>query len=208
MLARLGEVMDPHLDDCAECRAGHAEYAKIAAALARGSDRPLPAGWKERALARLRRAELARRRRTVLAAGLAIAAALLLFIALRPTARATLAVSIDEGGGDWRGPAHPGGRLRVAARAGTAERFELRIYRETRELVVRCPGDASPTCRPRGDAVDVSLPLAVPGEYQIVWLVSSSSSPLPPPSGDLDADVRAARAAGAHVAGSEVVDVT
>jgi RNA polymerase sigma-70 factor, ECF subfamily len=85
-----------------------------------------------------------------------------------------------------RGDAQLGERLRVTARAGAA----IWIYRNDHELVLVCPRD----CRRDGEQLVGELVLDAIGRYQVVWL---STEQLPLPSGDLERDVAAARAAGA-----------
>src|SRR5262245_16628222 len=179
--------MDPHVAECDDCRSRRDEYARLAAALALGSTRPLPSDWKERTLARWHRERACRRRRAGLAGGVAAAAAVALIFALRERdavrAEPELALSFEKGPGTWRGPAHhPGDRV-IAAPTASAPHFELRLYLE-RELLARCPGgSASPArpdresaaggareaasparCRPKGDVVELSYELARSGD--------------------------------------------
>jgi hypothetical protein len=207
LLADLGDAVDPHVTQCSDCRARYAEYVRIAAALAQESTRPLPPLWKERTLARIRAGQIARRRRRALAAGFAIAAAAAFLIWTAIPRDPRMHVSFEGDGREWRGAqAHPGSVMLIAADAGSHRRFEVRIYREGRRLVARCPGDAAPACRVDGEAADVRYALTATGEYQVLLLISSS--PLPEPTGDLDADSRAAKRSGASVAKREVVNVS
>lgn len=200
LLGHLGEQMDPHVEECGDCRARRDEYTRLAAALGRDSDRPLPADWKKRTLARLHAERMARRRRRAISTALATtaAAALILIVVVdRTRPPASMDVRVEEGPGQWRGPAHLGDRLHIAASRGKAEAFELRIYRDARQLLVRCPGAPAPACRAGDDGVEVTWTLDTAGEYQVLWLLSPS--PLPAPAGDMDADLRAARSTGARV---------
>jgi hypothetical protein len=199
LLGHLGEQMDPHVEECGDCRTRRDEYARLAAALGRDSDRPLPADWKKRTLARLHAERMARRWRKAVRTGLAVtaAAALILIVTIDRTRPAGMDVSVEEGPGQWRGTAHLGDRLHIAATRGEAEAFELRIYRDARELLVRCPGAPAPACRVDDDGVEVAWTLDTAGEYQVLWLLSPS--PLPAPAGDMNADLRAARSIGARV---------
>ncbi len=77
-----GEALDPHFDDCAECRAARAAHARLAAALPRVGARYTPRGdWEARVLAAVARERPSRGRLVAwLAAALvAVAAAVLLF---------------------------------------------------------------------------------------------------------------------------------
>ena len=66
----------------------------------------------------------------------------------------------------------------------------LWIYRNDRELLRACPRD----CRRDGDRLLLEFDLDTIGHYQIVWL---STDRVPPPAGEVERDVAAARAAGA-----------
>lgn len=216
LLGHLGEEMDPHVEQCHVCRATAYGYARLAAALAQESTRPLPPGWKERTLARIQSERTARRRRHAISAGmsLAAAAALILVVAnwMRPVPprgeSGELVVTLERGHGR-RGPsealrAHPGDRMHASAPAH-AKHVELRLYRGSHDLVARCPTMPGPICQQRGDAIELSWTFAVLGTYRAIWL--TSSSPLPAPSGDLDTDLLAAKRAGATAEEGEPIDV-
>jgi hypothetical protein len=217
LLGHLGEEMDPHVEQCHVCRATAYGYARLAAALAQESTRPLPPGWRDRTLARIHVARTARRRRHAAAVGMSLAAAAALILVVRPRIgdpghprgdTGELVVSIERVQGR-RGPAdsgraHPGDRLHASASA-RAKHVELRLYRGPHDLIARCPGVPAPTCQRRAAAIELSWTFAVLGNYRIVWL--TSPSPLPPPSGDLDADLLAAEQAGAHVMERGPIDV-
>ncbi len=228
MLGYLGEEMDPHVDACQDCRARRAEYDKIRAALARESERPVPAEWMEQMRARLRArlvappsppvVPLVRRspRRRLLSYGgmaaVASAAAVMGLIVLcrrPPEARhaeaPSVAVRFQQGPDLYRGSKHKGDVLHVTARAGDAERFELRIYRDSDSLVLRCPGAPAPACLPGKDGVKATYRFDSTGTYEVIWLTSDSV--VAGPVGGLDADVRAARAAGADLATVDAINV-
>jgi len=217
LLGHLGEEMDPHVEQCHVCRATAYGYARLAAALAQESTRPLPPGWKDRTLARIQSERTARRRRHAISAGmsLAAAAALLLVVAKHigdpghhPPGEGELVVTLERVQGR-RGPsdafrAHPGDRLHASAPAH-AKHVELRLYRGSYDLVARCPGMPAPICQQRGGAIELSWTFAVLGTYRAIWLTSPTA--LPSPSGDLDADVLAAEQAGARVMEEDPIDV-
>jgi hypothetical protein len=74
---------------------------------------------------------------------------------------------------------------------------ELRLYRDRRELVLRCPGGQG--CEPAGDQggpLRAKAPLKAPGRYRAMVL---SGAKLPAPSGNEDQDLGAAATAGAKV---------
>ncbi len=209
LLGHLGEEMQ-HVDQCPDCQAKLAGYKRLTDLLAGESARPLPHRWKERTLARLQ--HQGRRRRAAVAlgvAGAAAAAVIALLVIRPPREQSGVFVQIKPGPTQWRADpqprlAHRDDLLHLSSPPATAEHVELRVYHDAREVVVRCPGEAAPTCRRRDGRLEVTLQLST-GEYQIVWLVSPS--PLPEPSGDFDADVRAARRAGAEALESEPVHV-
>lgn len=93
---------------------------------------------------------------------------------------------VAKDGPALRGDAQLGDTLRVTAGAGMA----LWVYRNDRELLLVCPRD----CRRQGQAWIGEVALDAVGAYQLVWL---STDAVPAPSGELERDVAAARAAGA-----------
>ncbi len=215
LLGHLGEDM-PHVAECPDCRARLAGYERLADLLAGESARPLPDGWKDRTLARIRQRKSRRRTIVGLTTSAAAAAVVVLFVRPADVPQPGLVVSVTPGPVQYRDaeeepppasqplPAHKGDILKASSPRADAAHFELRVYREAREVMVRCPGDGAPTCKV-GDVIELSWPLPSLGSYQVLWL--ASSSPLPPPSGDFDADVRAAREAGAEVKEGRPVDV-
>lgn len=215
LLGHLGEDM-PHVDECPDCRARLAGYERLAGLLAGESARPLPDRWKERTLARIRQRKARHRRIVDLATTAAAAAVVVLFVRPPTEPAARLVVSVSPGPVQYRDAneepprtsqplkAHKGDILMASSPRADAAYFELRVYREAREVMVRCPGDGAPTCKV-GDVIELSWPLPSLGSYQVLWL--ASSSPLPPSSGNFDADVRAAREAGAVVDEDRPVDV-
>jgi len=216
MLGHLGEQMPPHVEECPDCRTRLAQYTRLAAALEAESSRPLPAGWKERTLERLeperileRQQAARRRRRAALAAGLACAGAIavILVLVLRPPAprgQSDLGVNVEGGMKEWRGQQyHPGDFISVPPLSMSGPNREVRIYRNAKEVLVRCPGDAG--CRLVDGQFELRWSIPTVGTYQIVWLASSSQ--LPPPTGDLDADVHAAQEAGAQVREAKPIHV-
>jgi hypothetical protein len=171
-----------------------------------------PAGWEDRAVARMRAARAAERRRLVVGVGLAAAAAAaVVLVLLRPPPAPgprglQVAVAAPEGV-VRRGPAAIGDRLRAQAPWSAGE-VELRVYRGDR-LVARCPSaGTAATCRRTGPhrELELVLELREAGVYRIVAL--SAAGPLPAPGTDgLDADLLRARSAGAAVERGDAVQV-
>lgn len=169
------------------------------------ADASPPPDWEARVWARIAREEDRARspsRWRWLAAALPLGAAAVagLFVYLRGASTVQpvepgLEIAIHQGGERVRGRAPAAGDVLVV-RAGTggAARAEVRVYRGDGELVARC-GDG-PGCRREGDLVEARVELPSPGEYR--GLLLFSAEPIPPPAGSLDADVAAARAAGAR----------
>ena len=215
LLGHLGEDM-PHVHECPDCRARLAGYERLAGLLAGESTRPLPEGWKERTRARI--VQRAARRRTIvgLATSAAAAAVVVLSVVSTDEPEAGVVVAITPGPVQYRDASdepptttepvkgHKGDFLDISTPRGKAAHVELRVYRESREVMVRCPGDGAPICSV-GDVIKVHWPLPSVGSYQVMWL--TSPSPLPPPSGDFDADIRAARQAGATAVEGAPADV-
>lgn len=128
------------------------------------------------------------------AGSLAVAAALLLWLLLRkPPAPQpadhglTVAVLHQEGmrAVPVEGEAALGDVL--TARIISTAADEVRIYRDDRELVVRCPVPGDARCKLDGRHHLIELPLDAPGSYRTVAL---RPAPTKPPSGDLQADLK------------------
>ncbi|WP_437304383.1 hypothetical protein [Sorangium sp. So ce388] len=170
-----------------------------------------PAGWEERVLARVDRADppAAPARRLPVRWTWALAAALLLVAAVvilqrPPEERLALRREvIPAASGRRADSAVVGDRLGLRASTGGAAHAELRVYRGERELVLRCPED--PRCRAAGGAIKATLTLESRGSYRA--LVLAAETPLAPPAGSLDADARPAHALGGRVEVSPAVDV-
>jgi hypothetical protein len=196
---------DPHLAACPECRTRHDAYRRLARAIADGAPgRQLPRKWRKRTLARARATRSFRRRAVVLAgvAALAAAAAGLMLFLRRGQDPPGLEVRITSRTGDRRDTVSPGDDVRARGTAPDAPASELRIYRGS-TLLLRCPG--APACERTDDGVVASWKIPQPGEYQIVWIVAAR--PLPPPTGSLAGDLRAATASGARLAATRSVQV-
>lgn len=189
-----------------------AAYEKLFELVGQLPDEPPPAAWNDEVLTRIRaeKAEPAApaaappqrtappRRRIprpfALAGAFAIAAALLLWLlARRPPAPVpaetglTVAVLHQEGmrSEPVDGEAALGDVL--TARIISTAADEVRIYRDDRELVVRCPVPGDARCKLAGRHHVIELPLDAPGSYRAIAL---RPAPTKPPSGDLQADLK------------------
>jgi len=165
--------------------------ARIEAALTRlGAEHEPPVGWQARVLA----ATAPRRQRRwwwFAVPGLALAA--LAVVAGIPRDRPlTLAYEIEKKTAVVRGaPANLGDVVHATVTGGQHDRA-VWVYRND-QLLVACPG--APQCRSDGAATIADITLTAMGTYTIVAL--TSSSPLPAPTGSLDADLGKAQGDGA-----------
>lgn len=182
-------------------------------ALGEGEEPPF--GWQTRVRARIGERQGGRepKRRGWLplfaAAGALVAATLafLIFSYRVPPAPAAsfLSAEIVAGTSLRRGgEARPGDELRLVATLGKASPYaELRVYRDERELVLRCSD--KPPCKRSQKGLSASVRLAAPGRYRSLLLVALR--PLPSPAGEPEADTAAALDAGAEVETAADVEV-
>lgn len=199
MLDRLDAGLPPA--DLEEA-AARAPYERLLARV-----RALPAvapspGWEERAAQRWRltHGRSGRRRYAIAAGAVALAAAAVVFLALRPDERATVgqedaAMYVTLADGTSRtglAPVDSTLHLRAVRRA---RHLELRVYNGDR-LVARCPG--TPRCRETGRALALDVVLDAPGLYRAVVFSAAAPIVAPGPAG-IDVDVVTARDAGATV---------
>jgi len=211
MLAELGGALDAHVEQCEDCRARLSGYRQIAGLIATATTaHRAPADWKQRTLARVRAARRARRRRAAMLSMMgaaATAAAIVVVVRLYPPTdperagpRLTMAI-VDPGG--WRGDAHPGEIVRARAEPAGEPSFEIRVYRGSRDLVVRCPDAGPPVCaEPDRSLLVWTVPSVA--TYQVVFLVSQR--PIAAPRGTFNEDIAVAIAGGARVVTVETVN--
>lgn len=198
LLDRLGDGVAPATPEEAAARA---PYERLAGQLRALDPRDPPAGWERRLDARLRDARAQDQRRRWwsigggLAAATAVAAAVLLWPrpAVAPSDHVAIEV-VPRAGATRRGDAAVGDAVRIAVGRAHAH-VEVRVYRDA-TLVVRCPG--ADLCQITAREIRLELRLTEPGRYRAVKL--TSAAPIPAPDGGgLDADVLAARSAGAAI---------
>jgi len=198
LLIEQGQPLDEHFETCPDCVKARAAFERLSKEIAIiGEDDEPPPGWQARVWDRVQ----ARRRRPfwswVLAPLGAAALAGILFFALPRTPSApSLVQEIAPGDTVHRSAAAaPGDRLLLRAETAGSPHAELRIYRNGRDLLLRCPGAAS--CHRRGSELRVDLTLPSAGSYQAVLVLDDQ--PLPPPQNGLDSDAGAAFAQDAEV---------
>lgn len=196
-----GEPLDPHYASCADCAAALRAYRAIAGDLGGLAADAAPSGdWQARVHARIARERAPRRRWWWLALPVAAAAALALWVTRPSPVTLGLDVQVLPGPGQARAETPKAGdRVAIVATVG-GEAAELRVYRGD-EVLLRC-SDAPPCARAEG-RVSAEFVLPGPGRYRTLLVVGEAAAP----SGGLDADVSAARAAGARVHLSDEIAV-
>jgi hypothetical protein len=209
LLLEQGLPLDAHFYDCADCREAREAYLRIQSGLRGASETPRP-GWESKVLDAINRAPqrgAAWGRRSW--AGAAIAAGTagvaVAFALTRPRAPAPLSVTAEivraERSTLRSSSPQPGDELKLTAVTGGARYAELRVYREDRQLVLRCfpPESAGAiSCSRAGDQLQASLRLPSPGAFQA--LVAASDVPLPAPAPTLAEDTESLLRAGARIA--------
>lgn len=201
-----GEPLGEHFATCPDCRQARAAYDRLRQKIAEaGTEDEPPAGWEARVWERI--GERKRRPNWIwflAPVGAAALAATLFFAVPQTPSHPTLVQEVVEGGSTRRASgARPGDRLDLRAETAGSPHAELRLYRNRRDLVLRCPGD--PACRIDGDEIRASLTFSAAGEYQAVLVFGPE--PLPPPGKGLDPDAGAAFARGAQVVLGDEISV-
>lgn len=201
--------LEEHERGCAACQEARARYLAIIDALGALPVERAPAGWQERVMASLP-AESSRPalgRNWPLWTALAIAAAVLLWRVVKPEPPSgRLAVRQDvvaAAAGRRSDTATIGDTVRVAVTGGEGDVREARLYRDTGELVARCPGHAS--CTVNGTTLELTVTLTSAGSYRTLAIVGPKA--VPEPTGSLDEDAKLAAAAGATVELSRAIEV-
>jgi hypothetical protein len=99
---------------------------------------------------------------------------------------------------------HPGQLLRARASVGSARYFEIRVYRSSRDLLVRCPRAGAAEC-PESGGPSLSWKITSVGVYQVILL--TSQHPIASPRGAFDQDVAAVLDAGGRSIDVETIEV-
>jgi hypothetical protein len=201
-----GEPLGEHFATCPDCRRARAVYERLRQDIAdAGTEDEPPAGWEARVWERI--GERKRKPNWIwflAPVGAAALAATLFFAVPRTPSNPTLVQEVVESGSIRRAAgARPGDRLDLHAETAGSPHAELRLYRNRRDLVLRCPGD--PSCQIDGDEIRVSLTFRSVGDYQAVLV--HGPEPLPPPGQGLDPDAGAAFARGAQVVLGDEISV-
>jgi hypothetical protein len=195
-----GEPLEPHFEECADCRAARVSYQAVASALQQAKDAYAPPGdWEAKVWARIRQAQSARRWRAVLGFSAAAAALAVFFLASAGGPEAlTLSTDFERGsgpvvrGGAARGgdvlSLAPGDVLRVGVKVPRGKRGDVRVYRDTNELVFQCA--TNPACRQVKDGFEAPVTLDRTGTYRAVGIAADKL--LPAATGNLDVDYAAA----------------
>jgi hypothetical protein len=193
LLLEQGLPLDAHFYDCADCREAREAYLRIQSGLRGASETPRP-GW-----------EWGRRSWAGAAIAAGTAGVAVAFALTRPRAPAPLSVTAEivraERSTLRSSSPQPGDELKLTAVTGGARYAELRVYREDRQLVLRCfpPESAGAiSCSRAGDQLQASLRLPSPGAFQA--LVAASDVPLPAPAPTLAEDTESLLRAGARIA--------
>lgn len=193
-----GEPLDEHFATCPDCREARAVYERLRQEIREvGVEEEPPPGWEARVWQRIEERRRRPRWAWVLAPLGAAALAATLFFAL-PRTPSTPSLVQEIVGGETvvrAASAHPGDRLELHVETAGARYAELRVYRNERELLLRCPGDSS--CERDGSEIRVSLTFPSAGEYQAVLVLNDE--PLAAPGKGLDSDAGAALDRGARI---------
>jgi len=144
----------------------------------------------------------------VAAAGLLVIIGLSVSLRLRGApsmAALRLDVSVLQAAGGLRGgEAKPGDRLSLVADVGNSRYAELRVFREERQLIFRCP-PVSSSCHRKTAHLEAQAPLPSVGRYQA--LLAVSEHPLPAPAGSFAEDSAALLNSGAKLQVSAPIQV-
>lgn len=134
----------------------------------------------------------------IAAGAAALAAAMVIYLATRrpplegvtavkgpPRKVPTVALIALDGTGQARSAAAAVIGDRLVARAGSSGVAELRIYRDDRDVVLRCRAATDPGCRADGKSIVGEHEVSAPGTYRAVVFVVR----VPEPSGSLSVDL-------------------
>jgi hypothetical protein len=203
-----GAPPDIHEAECETCRSERDVYLTIQAALKSLPAIAPPAGWQERVLSSVAAdtRQTGRGARWVLGAA-AVAAAAVVVWHVRTPSVGPLAVRQEVVATDASrrsDSAAVGDTIRALATGGEGQAREIRLYRNERHLVARCPATES-ECLVDGKTTELRVKLSAPGRYRSLAIVGPA--PIPTPGHSLDDDARDASKAGASVEISAAIDV-
>jgi len=213
----IDESLGAHLEACLDCREARRIYESLHTDLARlGKGLKPPAGWQEAVRHRIQTRGAAMDSSTprswAVWGGLAAAVLVIavLSLILLPPSSPPLTASLEAGPGSLQGSstlrgdsslegnAHPGDLLVLKSSFGSSsavQALELRLYRNDRTLVARCPG--SPGCEIGRRQMRLTVSLPAVGTYQPVLI--HGPAPLPEGGQGLDPDSGAVLDAGGQV---------
>lgn len=203
-----GAPPDAHDDECETCRSERDVYLAIEAAFKALPSIAPPEGWQERVLSSITEGtrQTGNGVRWFLGAA-AVAAAAMVVWHLRTPDMGPLAVRQEVVATDASrrsDSAAVGDTLRALATGGAGQAREIRLYRNERDLVARCPS-AESECLIDGKTTELRIKLSAPGRYRSLAIVGPE--PIPAPGKSLDEDARDASKAGASVEISVAIDV-
>jgi hypothetical protein len=206
-----GLPLDSHFSTCPDCIQARADFDRLKQELSRQTKDEPDQGWKSRV-----RAEIADSRergpRPMWGWMMTAAAAVLLLFIARPlwmiwdTPEVSgLQLTLKRGEGVVRrgGSAQPGDILLIEANKPSTRYFELRLYFNERQQVLRCSNQ--PPCVLDGSILTAQFRLDVRGRYQTMLLLSDQ--PLPLTSDSLDKDAGSVREAGGQVIIAQEIEV-
>ncbi len=206
-----GLPLAEHFSSCPECVEQRASYEALIRSLGElGAAEHPAADWKQQVRRRLRdrRGEQTQptqplHRRLWPPAALAAAAALAVVV-LGPrwseSPELALVGRVEQGEVTFRGEsARPGDVLVLDAEGDPNQHLELRLYRNNRQLIARCPSSEinQTVCTASRGRLGLRATAEAVGRYQPVLLQSPEA--LPPPAGDLEVDLEAILEAGGRV---------
>lgn len=204
-----GEPLDPHFEECADCRAARTQYERLKHAIGQlDNDLQPSSDWQQRVVRKVEQGNAAQTNKTRWwTGGVALAASALFatwLLNANRTPNGVLTHELFESDVVYRGTtAKRGDRLRLNGRVEHVRHSELRLYRDDNVLVFAC-GD-TPPCRNDGGVTIADVTLSAFGTYQAVLVMSDEAIPLA--TGQLDGDLLAAREAGGQVVVGDAVDV-
>jgi hypothetical protein len=200
LLLEEGRVLPPHFATCPDCQKARGTYERLVKALSPPGLAPnreeFEAGvWAKIAAGEGRGSATPRARHwgRIAAAAVVVlgSAALLTWRGLAKRTPEMLAMRLEAAprpGAERRGlptPAdegavylQPGDELVFDASTGGAAHAEVRVYREDRQLALRCP----PGCAREGDRLKGRVTLPAPGRYQAYVVASDKALPEPAPT--------------------------